>query len=73
MEKGSVERAWASYEEAVAYSGLSRTTLWKICSAPDTVLTARVGRRVLINLESLDDYLRSLSRGSLGRSEPPTE
>ncbi len=47
---------WASYECASAYSGLGRTTLWRLCGEGE-IIYARVGSRVLINLPSLDEYL----------------
>ena len=51
-----VQRAWVSYREAMEITGLSRTTLWSICSAGE-VRAAKIGKTVRINWRSLDEYL----------------
>jgi excisionase family DNA binding protein len=48
--------AWVSYEEAQRLVGLGRTTLWRLAGAGD-IKTAKVGRAVRINVESLFDYM----------------
>ena len=48
---------WVTYRQAEQYSGLSRTTLWRLVSAGD-VEAAKVGRAVRINRESLEAYMR---------------
>jgi excisionase family DNA binding protein len=53
-----------TYRQAEQYSGLSRTTLWRLVSAGD-VEAAKVGRAVRINRESLDAYMRRCSASSL--------
>lgn len=52
-----------TYRQAEQYSGLSRTTLWRLVSAGD-VEAAKVGRAVRINRESLDAYMRRCSASS---------
>jgi excisionase family DNA binding protein len=54
---------WVTYWQAEQYSGLSRTTLWRLVSAGD-VEAAKVGRAVRINRESLDAYMRRCSASS---------
>ena len=51
---------WVTYRQAEQYSGLSRTTLWRLVSAGD-IEAAKVGRAVRINRESLDAYMRRCS------------
>jgi len=51
-----MKAAWVSYEEAQRLVGLGRTTLWRLAGAGD-IKTARVGRAVRINVESLFDYM----------------
>ena len=48
--------AWVSYEDAQRLVGLGRTTLWRLAGAGD-IKTAKVGRAVRINVESLFDYM----------------
>lgn len=48
--------AWVSYEEAQRLVGLGRTTLWRLVGAGD-IKSAKVGRAVRINVESLLDYM----------------
>lgn len=58
---------WITYEEAQRLTSLGRTTLWRICSAEGAVKTARVGRAVRINRESLEAYMERASEGTLRR------
>ena len=51
-----IEPTWITYEEAQRLTSLGRTTLWRICSSGE-VKTARIGRAVRINRQSLEDYL----------------
>ena len=48
---------WMTYRQAEEFSGLSRTTLWRLVSEGE-VEAAKVGRAVRINRESLDAYMR---------------
>ena len=51
-----MKAAWVSYEEAQRLVGLGRTTLWRLARAGD-IKTAKIGRAVRINVESLFDYM----------------
>jgi len=51
-----IEPTWITYEQAQRLTSLGRTTLWRICSSGE-VKTARIGRAVRINRQSLEDYL----------------
>jgi excisionase family DNA binding protein len=51
-----IEPTWVTYEEAQRLTSLGRTTLWRICSSGE-VKTARIGRAVRINRQSLEDYM----------------
>ena len=57
---------WVTYWQAEQYSGLSRTTLWRLVSAGD-VEAAKVGRAVRINRESLDAYMGRCSASSFAQ------
>jgi excisionase family DNA binding protein len=57
---------WVTYRQAEQYSGLSRTTLWRLVSAGD-VDAAKVGRAVRINRESLDAYMRRCSASNFAQ------
>jgi len=61
--QAEVTREWMTYKQAEEYSGLSRTTLWKLLSVSE-IKAARVGRAVRINRRSLDAYLDRASEGS---------
>jgi excisionase family DNA binding protein len=52
----AVRPVWVSYEEAQQLVGLGRTTLWRLAGAGE-IKTAKVGRAVRINVESLFDYM----------------
>lgn len=67
-ERVRVEPAWLNYEDAVTYSSLSRTTIWRLINE-GVVVTARVGRRRLINVSSLDGYLYDRALGSVADGE----
>lgn len=57
MKQVTVQREWFSYPEAERFSGLSRTTLWRIANSPGQLKVARVGRAVRISRQSLEQYL----------------
>ncbi len=52
-----IKPTWVSYEEAQRLVGLGRTTLWRLASTGE-IRTARVGRAVRINVESLETYMQ---------------
>jgi excisionase family DNA binding protein len=58
--KEPVQQEWVSYPEAVRYSGLSHTTLWRYVSSGE-LKAARVGRSVRINLPSLREFMERAS------------
>jgi excisionase family DNA binding protein len=64
-----VKPAWVSYEEAQRFVGLGRTTLWRLASAGE-IKTARVGRAVRINVDSLHEYMERASQDALREQEP---
>jgi excisionase family DNA binding protein len=53
----NVEREWISYRECTELTGLSRGTIWKLIGAGQ-VRAAKVGKSVLINRRSLEQYLQ---------------
>ena len=53
----NVEREWISYRECTELTGLSRGTIWKLIGA-GRVRAAKVGKSVLINRRSLEQYLQ---------------
>lgn len=53
----NVEREWISYRECTELTGLSRGSIWKIIGAGQ-VRAAKVGKSVLINRRSLEQYLQ---------------
>lgn len=55
-----VKPEWLRYVAAEEYTGLGRTTLTKLIRDSE-VRTARLGKTVLINRESLDEYLKRQS------------
>ena len=52
--------AWVSYEEAQRLVGLGRTTLWRLASTEE-IKTAKVGRAVRIDVQSLLEYMERAS------------
>ena len=52
-----IQPTWITYEEAQRLVGLGRTTLWRLAGAGE-IRTARVGRAVRINVESLEAYMQ---------------
>jgi len=61
----TLRQEWFSYPDAERFSGLSRTTLWRLIGAGE-VNAAHVGRSVRINRRSLEGYLERAT----GRSAP---
>lgn len=60
MEATTVDKGWLSYREAGEYTGLGRTLLTELVTT-GKIPAARVGRRVLISREGLDQFLESRS------------
>jgi excisionase family DNA binding protein len=55
-----MKAAWVSYEDAQRLVGLGRTTLWRLASAQE-IKTAKIGRAVRINVQSLFEYMERAS------------
>lgn len=55
-----VRPEWLRYPEAEKYSGLGRSTLWKLVRSGE-IQAAKVGKAVRINRRSLDEYMESQS------------
>ena len=51
-----VQPEWLRYSEAERYSGLGRSTLWKLACSGD-VRAAKVGKAVRISRRSIDEYM----------------
>jgi excisionase family DNA binding protein len=51
-----VQPEWLRYPEAEKYSGLGRSTLWKLVK-DGRVSAAKVGKAVRISRRSLDEYM----------------
>lgn len=60
-----IKPTWVGYEEAQRLVGLGRTTLWRLASTGE-IKTARVGRAVRINVESLEDYMQRAAKETIG-------
>jgi excisionase family DNA binding protein len=58
-----VQPAWLRYTEAERYSGLGRSTLWKLVK-DDHIRAAKVGKAVRINRHSLDEYMEGQAYAS---------
>jgi len=65
--QAEITREWVTYKQAEEFSGLSRTTLWKLIGAGE-VEAARVGRAVRISRESLNAYMRRSTECSTSES-----
>jgi predicted DNA-binding transcriptional regulator AlpA len=48
---------WITAKEAQHLTSLGRTTLWRIANADEGVVTARIGRSLRFNRESLLAYM----------------
>jgi hypothetical protein len=60
-EPAAISPPWADYKSASAYCGLGRTTLWRLRNE-NLIVSAKIGKKVLIFLPSLDDYLHEQAR-----------
>ena len=58
----TLRQEWFSYPDAERFSGLSRTTLWRLIGVGE-IRAARVGRAVRINRQSLEGYLERAADG----------
>ena len=59
MRAGTVQQVqpeWLRYSEAERYSGLGRSTLWKL-TKHNRIRAAKAGKAVRINRNSLDEYM----------------
>jgi excisionase family DNA binding protein len=56
-----VQPEWLRYPEAERYSGLGRSTLWKLVR-DGHISAARVGKAVRIQRRSLDEYMEGRAR-----------
>jgi excisionase family DNA binding protein len=56
---------WLRYPEAERYSGLGRSTLWKLVTSRE-VQAAKVGKSIRLKRRSLDEYMErhSLTDGT---------
>jgi excisionase family DNA binding protein len=66
MKTKTVKRQWLSYQEAMDYCGLGRTLLTQLVTSGE-IVAAKIGKRVLINHESLESYLESRSYSEVVR------
>ena len=55
-----VQPEWLRYPEAERYSGLGRSTLFKLVRSGD-VRAAKIGKAVRLNRKSLDRYMEERS------------
>jgi excisionase family DNA binding protein len=69
MKQAIVQREWFSYAEAERYSGLSRTTLWRLMGSGE-IKAARVGRAVRISRRSLEEYMECAADYTQQRRPP---
>ncbi len=59
MRAGTVQQVqpeWLRYPEAERYSGLGRSTLWKLVK-DGHIRAAKVGKAVRLSRQSLDEYM----------------
>jgi excisionase family DNA binding protein len=59
-----VQPEWLKYPEAERYSGLGRSTLWKLVK-DGRIEAAKVGKAVRINRRSLDEYMEGQAYASV--------
>jgi excisionase family DNA binding protein len=57
-ESNEVRAEWLDYPSAERYSGLSRTTLWRLVKS-ERLPAARVGRSVRISRQALDEFMQA--------------
>jgi excisionase family DNA binding protein len=55
-----VEPQWLRYPEAERYSGLGRSTLWKLVK-DERIRAAKVGKAVRLSRSSIDQYMEENS------------
>ena len=60
-ESNEVRPEWLDYPSAERYSGLSRTTLWRLVKTK-RLPAARVGRSVRISRQALDEFMQASAR-----------
>ncbi len=60
MKTKTIEKEWLNYQQAMDYCGLGRTLLTQLVTSGE-IVAAKVGKRVLVNRESLESYLESRS------------
>jgi excisionase family DNA binding protein len=63
MRAGTVQQVqpeWLRYPEAERYSGLGRSTLWKLVK-DERIRAAKVGKAVRLSRRSIDDYMEEQS------------
>lgn len=51
-----LKREWLTYHEAVRFSGLGRTTLWKLAKDGE-VQAAKIGKAVRFSRQSLHEFM----------------
>ena len=56
-----IQPEWLRYPEAERYSGLGRSTLWKLVR-DGHISAAKVGKAVRIRRRSLDEYMEERTR-----------
>jgi excisionase family DNA binding protein len=55
-----VQPEWLRYPEAERYSGLGRSTLWKLVK-DERIRAAKVGKAVRLSRRSIDEYMEAQS------------
>jgi excisionase family DNA binding protein len=63
MRAGTVQQVqpeWLRYPEAERYSGLGRSTLWKLVK-DERIRAAKVGKAVRLSRRSIDSYMEEHS------------
>jgi excisionase family DNA binding protein len=55
-----IQPEWLRYTEAERYSGLGRSTLWKLIK-DDHIRAAKVGKAVRLSRRSIDEYMEEQS------------
>jgi len=58
MQTVEMGREWLSYDEARIYSGIGKTTLWKLVTSGE-IEAIKIGRSVKISKRALEAYLQS--------------
>ena len=55
-----VQPRYLTYRQAEVYTGLSRTTLWRLVSSGE-ITASRIGRAVRFDRRSLEDYMERVA------------